>query len=172
MANALVKKWLTSHLSLGVHYRIFYNVIAILTLLPTIYIYASTKKEIWIDHPLIICLGLAFMILGMYLFLRSWPLYDWREFAGIHQDTQPNLVITGLLKRVRHPLYLAGANLLIGFCLIDLNQWSFSALIITLLYIYVGTRLEEAKLVSQFGDQYRNFQNEVPMFLPRFRGIK
>ena len=34
------------------------------------------------------------------------------------------------------------------------------------LYILIGTRLEENKLVMEFGDPYVKYQQEVPMFIP------
>jgi len=30
--------------------------------------------------------------------------------------------------------------------------------------------LEERKLVAEFGDEYREYQNRVPMFLPKHKG--
>jgi protein-S-isoprenylcysteine O-methyltransferase Ste14 len=34
------------------------------------------------------------------------------------------------------------------------------------LYVLVGARLEERDLVRDFGDEYRGYQNRVPMLLP------
>jgi protein-S-isoprenylcysteine O-methyltransferase Ste14 len=34
------------------------------------------------------------------------------------------------------------------------------------LYILIGARLEERKLLSQFGEDYRAYQQKVPMFIP------
>ncbi len=33
-------------------------------------------------------------------------------------------------------------------------------------YLVIGTFLEERKLVVEFGDQYRQYQREVPMLFP------
>ena len=35
------------------------------------------------------------------------------------------------------------------------------------LYILIGIRFEERSLVTQFGDAYRDYQNQVPMLIPR-----
>jgi len=34
------------------------------------------------------------------------------------------------------------------------------------IYIIIATRLEEKKLVLEFGDTYVKYQQEVPMFIP------
>ena len=36
----------------------------------------------------------------------------------------------------------------------------------SVLYLYVGTWLEEKKLVKQFGKKYKKYQEEVPMLIP------
>jgi protein-S-isoprenylcysteine O-methyltransferase Ste14 len=34
------------------------------------------------------------------------------------------------------------------------------------IYVVIGTVLEEKKLVLEFGDAYRKYQQEVPMLIP------
>lgn len=38
--------------------------------------------------------------------------------------------------------------------------------IVLTIYIIIATRLEEKKLVLEFGDTYIKYQQEVPMFIP------
>jgi protein-S-isoprenylcysteine O-methyltransferase Ste14 len=38
--------------------------------------------------------------------------------------------------------------------------------IVLTIYIIMGTILEERKLVSEFGDAYVKYQQEVPMLIP------
>jgi protein-S-isoprenylcysteine O-methyltransferase Ste14 len=38
--------------------------------------------------------------------------------------------------------------------------------LITVIYIFVGARFEEKKLVKKFGKAYEKYQNEVPMLIP------
>jgi protein-S-isoprenylcysteine O-methyltransferase Ste14 len=39
-------------------------------------------------------------------------------------------------------------------------------------YTLLAIRLEEEKLVAEFGDQYRRYQRSVPKLIPRFVGRK
>ena len=43
--------------------------------------------------------------------------------------------------------------------------------IILIIYVVIGTKLEEKKLVLEFGDAYVKYQKEVPMLIP-FTKIK
>jgi methanethiol S-methyltransferase len=38
--------------------------------------------------------------------------------------------------------------------------------VVLTIYTLIGTRLEENKLVTEFGDPYIKYQHEVPMFIP------
>ena len=77
---------------------------------------------------------------------------------------------TGIHNYVRHPLY-AGTFLFIWGLLLLLPYWSLliADSIITL-YTLIGIRFEENKLVREFGKPYEEYQNEVPMIIPRFTG--
>jgi len=99
--------------------------------------------------------------------------YDSLSFFGIRQilnsgkeltiDPAESIKKNGLLGVIRHPMYLALIIFLWStiFTLMDL-------LITTLLTIYViiGTILEEKKLILEFGDAYKKYQQEVPMLVP------
>ena len=38
---------------------------------------------------------------------------------------------------------------------------------ITLVYLPIGIRLEEHKLIAQFGEEYRRYRREVPALFPK-----
>ena len=69
----------------------------------------------------------------------------------------------GLLGIIRHPMYFA--LIIYLWC----QTFSLSDIVVNTvltIYILIGTRLEENKLIKEFGDPYINYQNEVPMFIP------
>ena len=73
------------------------------------------------------------------------------------------LITTGVLGWIRHPWY-AGA-----FCLLaarPLNAASLTSNIVLFSYLIIGARLEERRLVGEFGDAYRRYRAQVPMFVP------
>ena len=64
---------------------------------------------------------------------------------------------------VRHPWYVA------VFLLIWAGDQNAAAITVNLVlsaYLIVGTLLEERKLVIEFGEKYRSYQDRVSMFVP------
>jgi len=75
---------------------------------------------------------------------------------------------SGVLGITRHPLYLA------TIFLIWARQIDFQSLITNVIlttYLIIGTFLEERKLLLEFGETYREYQDKVSMFVP-FKWIK
>ena len=70
---------------------------------------------------------------------------------------------SGVLGMTRHPWYLA------TMLLIWARQMDVSAIIVNVIltaYLVIGTYLEEKKLVREFGENYRNYQQKVSMLIP------
>jgi protein-S-isoprenylcysteine O-methyltransferase Ste14 len=96
------------------------------------------------------------------------------EFLGISQikrwkdgdvfDEKLTLKIEGPYKVVRHPLYLFTIIFLILRPTMDMFYLVF--LIFLIAYFYIGSFYEERKLVSAFGDRYREYQESVPRLFP------
>lgn len=79
------------------------------------------------------------------------------------------LIVSGLHRYVRHPLY-AGTFLAIWgvFVVIPYLSLLISNAIITV-YTVLAIRYEEQKLVEEFGDDYRRYREQVPRILPSLR---
>jgi len=111
-------------------------------------------------------LGYALLFIGIGLFIQGW-----RELYKARQKDQ--LVTTGLYHYVRHPQY---TGLFLGLFGEGIVHWPtlFSVAIfpiIVLAYILLA-RSEERKVLAQFGDEYRDYQDRVPMFIPRMKQWK
>jgi methanethiol S-methyltransferase len=87
----------------------------------------------------------------------------------LKKETRSNeLMITGIHKYVRHPLYSGTFVFIWGlWLLIPSAALGISNFIITV-YTLIGIRFEEKKLELEFGEAYRTYQKEVPMIIPRF----
>jgi len=71
---------------------------------------------------------------------------------------------SGVLGVVRHPWYVAVFILLLWAK--DLNLTGITINLVLSAYLVIGTLLEERKLVLEFGDKYRRYQQQVSMFFP------
>jgi protein-S-isoprenylcysteine O-methyltransferase Ste14 len=99
--------------------------------------------------------------------------YDSLSFFGIRQilnfgkvkkiDTSEEIKKSGLLGVIRHPMYLA---LIIYLWCQAFSMADIVVNIVLTIYVIIGTSLEEKKLVLEFGDAYRKYQQEVPMLIP------
>ncbi|MDE3211899.1 MAG: isoprenylcysteine carboxylmethyltransferase family protein, partial [Bacteroidota bacterium] len=73
----------------------------------------------------------------------------------------------GLHRRVRHPLYSATLLLIWGFWLLVPEVNILETVGLLTLYIVVGIRFEERKLVRIYGEDYRDYRRKVPGLIPR-----
>jgi methanethiol S-methyltransferase len=73
-------------------------------------------------------------------------------------------IVRGPYLWVRHPLYLL-VIMTVWSCP-DLTLDRFILNVLLTIWMCVGAVLEEADLVADFGDQYRDYQNRVPMLIP------
>jgi len=156
------------------YYRLFYNVVSALTLVPVVLFAYSVRTQpifSW-DGYLRIVQVLLLGTSGLLFFLGA-RHYDARQFLGIKQirEGTSNKAITdtgklntsGVLGMVRHPWYSA------SMLLIWAGQMDVSAIIVNIIltaYLIIGTFLEERKLVREFGEEYRAYQKRVSMFIP------
>ncbi len=83
------------------------------------------------------------------------------------QRKEPSVIKTGAFSVVRHPLYLSCILLYLAFIIISLSPIAFSIWLIILIFYYYISRYEEKILINKIGPKYRQYMNEVPMFIPR-----
>lgn len=109
-------------------------------------------------------------LLGFGIALVSTFLLDHFELFGLRQAfgetvAPPSFLTPWLYRMVRHPLYLGQVIAFWSAPHMTLGRFVLAAGLTV--YVVVGARLEERDLVDTFGDEYRLYQREVPMFLPR-----
>jgi len=110
----------------------------------------------------------AILVLGAYGLLlwsfRSWPAL----FVGHGVLPDQRLVTQGAYGFVRHPVYLAALLVWLG---LGVAFGSAVTLAIALLYVLPAyvlyARSEEAMMLEEFGEAYRQYCRTVPMFIPR-----
>lgn len=152
-------------------YRLGYNVIGAVTLLPVLAIPALEPGPVLyrIPSPLswLFLAGQAtaavLIVIGI-LHTDAWHFLGLRQVVGPARGAESKLVTTGLYRYVRHPLYTAG---LLFLWLTPVMTTTLLALFLSLsLYLYVGSYFEERRLLAEFGDAYADYQRRVPRLIP------
>lgn len=155
------------------YYRLIYNGLAFLFLLPIVYYQLMIPSESLLEKSLMNqILGGLMMASGVFLVFAALKNYDLSAFLGSEALTKtpvkvPVLKREELLSIVRHPLYL-------GILLFLWGWFGFSGLLSSLatavtlsIYVRIGIYFEEKKLVLQFGKPYQEYQKQVPMLIPK-----
>ncbi|RYZ50825.1 MAG: isoprenylcysteine carboxylmethyltransferase family protein [Chitinophagaceae bacterium] len=87
----------------------------------------------------------------------------------VEEKPSTELMIAGIHRYTRHPLYLGTFLAIWGAWFLFPTLSLFVSNIVITLYTLYAIQLEETKLVAEFGDQYRKYQQSVPKLLPRLR---
>lgn len=167
LAATQVKNWVGKTLpTVFPFYRIGYNIIAFSSLLPLLYSSISAPNQAlplptWTWYLGVICLAS-----GLVLLIRAFQAFDGAEFLGIKKEASPQLVQKGMYQYVRHPLYFATIVLIFGLFLCLPTQKMGLTLVISYIYIGIGYRLEERKLIAIFGAEYQAYQQQVKALIP------
>ena len=155
------------------YYRLCYNGLAAVLLAAIFILYFLVEKTpLWYPNRVLPYPGGLLALAGISWVVRAMKRYNLEEFMGLEQlrtgqkPIHNKLVVRGLNGRVRHPLYFGTLLVVVGVLLIFPNDAMFAFALISTIYLILGSRLEEEKLVAQFGEAYRKYQREVPMLVP------
>jgi protein-S-isoprenylcysteine O-methyltransferase Ste14 len=173
LAALAMKNWARRTFGPGVDrwYRLIYNIIAVVTLLPfvpmlvwlpdaTLYVAPSPWR--WL-----LLTGQAAALVGLTVSLLQTGLL---HFLGLRQLVAEQPVENGVLSVrgfygwVRHPLYFF-SSLLLWLTPVMTVNWLTVCVIFTL-YFYLGSFLEERRLLAEFGPAYGVYQQRVSRFIP------
>lgn len=77
------------------------------------------------------------------------------------------VVRDGVFRLVRHPIYLGELLLYAGLLTLSLSLAAAAVWLIAICFLHYLSRYEERLLLARFGEAYRQYMREVPMWLPR-----
>jgi len=152
------------------NYRLFFNIFSVALLLAIYYSYVQLPRIVIFAFTGQKIVGVVLVLLGSYLATIAFKAYNSLEFFGLAVESEnQTLNTTGMNKYVRHPLYSATLLLLLGLLVLEPTRAFFGLSILMFIYLLIGIKLEEKKLIQTFGQAYRNYLKEVPMLIPRLR---
>lgn len=112
-------------------------------------------------HIVAMFIGYAIVFAGASLVADGW--------RRIHKGRREERLVTdGIYARVRHPQYTGLFLIVFGEGIV---HWptivSVAAFPIIVVAYTMLARKEERQMLEEFGDEYRDYQQRVPMFIPR-----
>jgi protein-S-isoprenylcysteine O-methyltransferase Ste14 len=123
-------------------------------------------------QPLLLVSGILFMVLGATIY--AWTVWNFASFGSgtpLPIDAPKKLVVRGLYRFVRNPMYLGVILVILGWVAIFAYGW----LLLYALVVWVVMNLfvvvyEEPRLKELFGEDYESYRMAVGRWVPRVRG--
>ena len=168
--KAIARQWFGKHTDRW--YRLFFNLFGFFSFLPVLALPPTLPDSVlyripapWSYLAMTGQFGAVLMLMVGLLQTDTLSFMGIRQLVTIPQYLkEETLVITGLYRWMRHPLYTAGM-LFIWLTPVMTINWLALYVGVTL-YTLVGAYYEERKLVKMFGRAYEDYRKRTPMLIP------
>jgi protein-S-isoprenylcysteine O-methyltransferase Ste14 len=106
-------------------------------------------------------LGIIILVLAVYL---AWT--GMRIIFGEARE-KPVVIRKGIYGVVRHPIYLSEILFYFSLIVFKISLAALAVWVIAVWFLHYISRYEEKLLLERFGDDYRQYMKDVPMYFPR-----
>lgn len=154
-------------------YRVAFNVLAALLLLPPVWLtfafrgpllWEWTGALVWIANGLAVAALAGFVATTRHYDLGSFSgLAQWRTRSSRPDGDEAGFGLSPLHRRVRHPWYFLG---LVILWTRDMDAARLVSSLCVTAYLWVGSLLEERKLLALLGEPYARYRRKVPGLFP------
>jgi len=157
-------------------YRFFYTLFSVIvwSVITWWFIYGHEYNFLFPQSPGLTYTGYILATVGLLIISLSIIKYGFMEFSGLNSFTKkqnsknpnPELNTGGMNAFVRHPIYSGILLALIGLLLCLPTQMTVAGILVSLLYVEIGIRLEEKKLETEFEGSYNEYKKRVKKIIP------
>jgi len=120
----------------------------------------------YIPDPVQITLGAIVLVISAFLAVAGMV----KMFVKVRE--KPRVVRDGVFGVIRHPVYTSEMLLYLGLLLFSTSLAAVAIWIIGIAFLHYISRYEEKILLEHFGDDYRQYMKDVPMYIPRLQRKK
>jgi len=136
-------------------------------------ILSASGNDIELSNGAFQYVGFVFIALGsVAYFWCSGSFLFYAKGTPIPFTPTKELVVTGLYKFVRNPLYIAGTLVLAGETLLFQSIGIFIYTLIMFGVFHIHVLIEETLLKNTFGKKYEQYRRSVPRWIPRFKSYR
>lgn len=152
-------------------YRLYYTIFAFVGIVVImVQLVTMPSYQLFGVTTITIIIGSIITVFGLIIMCICILKY-FMQLSGIkgliENRTSNELMITGIHKMVRHPLYSGTFIFIWGLLILFPYMSLFIANIIVTVYTLIGLHFEEQKLEKEFGEAYKAYKQKVPMLIPR-----
>ncbi|MHA2053707.1 MAG: methyltransferase family protein [Candidatus Hodarchaeales archaeon] len=116
-------------------------------------------------------------LIHFVIFLPIIIIVLWLSLLGVKEVTlkvsethrPEKIVTTGVYSLIRHPQYFGALLAHISISILLSAWYSFVLTPIMILYLYLLAWKEEKELIKEFGSEYKEYQSQIPMLIPKLR---
>ncbi len=168
LALNLVKEFFKKKLQTKFHlYRLAYTILSSLGLSGLLFLNGSISAVPFFESKgLVRYVSLMLATFGVFVINAAFRQYKLKSFLGLSEEEEV-FSANGILNKVRHPIYSGTILIVSGFFFFSPNLPTLISVCCIFIYLIIGIKLEERKLIQKFGDEYREYKKRVPMLAPR-----
>jgi protein-S-isoprenylcysteine O-methyltransferase Ste14 len=154
-------------------YRLYYTLFSFAGLVILLYwLFSITSPQIYIVTKATVIAGILVTATGAFIMILCIGKYFF-QLSGLkslaREGANNDLMITGIHRYVRHPLYTGTFIFIWGLLIVYPYLSLLIVNVIITVYTLIGIRFEEKKLEKEFGDSYKLYKDNTPMLIPKFR---
>jgi protein-S-isoprenylcysteine O-methyltransferase Ste14 len=147
-------------------------VVLFLAAIPVVYLtdYEFVESNDWVNCTVLITCAIVSLIGQIIRAIAIGTSNKHTSGRNTKEQVAEALNTKGIYSMVRHPLYLGNYFMWIGIVGYTCNIWFF--LVVSLLFWLYYERImfaEERFLERKFGDDYVNWSNKIPAFIPSMK---
>jgi protein-S-isoprenylcysteine O-methyltransferase Ste14 len=124
--------------------------------------YTTTLNNI-VPKVIRIPIGAVLLILSGYLAGAGLSIVFGEKRAS------PAVIRKSVFNVVRHPIYLSEILLYLGLLMLSISLAAAVVWILAVVFLHNISRYEERLLLVRFGENYKTYMREVPMWIPSLR---
>ena len=123
------------------------------------------KKTIFLNDiiSLYIRIPLAMIALGLSFYLVKTSI---SIIFGNKRD-KAEVVRKAIYSKIRHPMYVSEILMYFALLCLNISLAATGVFLLIIIFLYGICRYEEKLLIEHFGDEYKDYMKEVPMWIPR-----
>jgi protein-S-isoprenylcysteine O-methyltransferase Ste14 len=108
-------------------------------------------------------LGIIILLISAYL--------AWTGLSIVFGEKReiPGVIRKSVFSIVRHPIYLSEILLYFGLLTLRISLAAAVVWIFAIVFLHYISRYEEKLLLFHFGEEYKKYMSEVPMWIPLLR---